>query len=57
MSRFFAQLTESNYINVEADRMEQKDNMIFAYLGEKLMAVADISCVLYANIQSGGDKQ
>ena len=56
MSRFFAQLTESNYINVEADRMESKDNMIFAYLGEKLMAVADISCVLYANIQSGGDK-
>ena len=47
---FFCQLTEGKYINVIADRMELKDNMIFAWDGDQLAAAADISCVLHAHI-------
>lgn len=48
---FFAQLCgDQGYIRVPADRMELKDNVIYAYLGDRLTAIADVSVVLFAHI-------
>lgn len=50
MKRFVANLNDGSYVNVAADRMELKENMIFAYKEDKLVALTDISCVLAARI-------
>ena len=50
--RFFAQLTDGKTIHTIADRLEldKDNNVIFAYDGNQLVAVVDISTVLYAHI-------
>lgn len=54
---FFAQLCGDNgYINVPADRMELKEDVIYVYNGEKLAAVVDVSVVIFAHISERGNK-
>ena len=50
--RFFAQLTDSKTIHTVADRLEidKDNNALLAYNGDKLVAVMDISTVMYAHI-------
>lgn len=50
MKRFFALLNDGSYINTFADRMELKDNLIFAWLEQDLVVIADISVVLMARL-------
>lgn len=50
MKCFVAQLTEDRHINVQADRMELKDDLILAYDGDALVAAADIGVILTAHI-------
>lgn len=50
IKRFCAQLNDNSFINVVADRMEMKENMLFVYDGPELVALADISVVLSARI-------
>lgn len=52
IKRFHAQLNDGSYINVVADRMELKDNMLFAYDGTVLVALVDISAVISAKISN-----
>ena len=52
--RFCAQLNDGSFINLIADRMELKENMIFVYAGPELVALADISVVLSARISNEG---
>lgn len=50
--RFYAQLTDSKTIHTVADRLEvdKENNMLLAYNGNSLVAVMDISTVMYAHI-------
>ncbi len=54
IKRFCAQLNDNSFINIVADRMELKENMLFAYDGPELVALADISVVLSARISDEG---
>lgn len=54
IKRFCAQLNDGSYINVVADRMELKENMLFVYDGPQLVALADISAVISARIGDEG---
>lgn len=48
---FYAMLcADHGYIHVPADRMDVQENMIYAYLGECVVAVVDIGVVLFAHI-------
>ncbi len=50
--KFFAQLADSKTIHTTADRLEidKDNNVLLAYNGEKLVAVVDLSTVMYAHI-------
>ena len=50
--RLFAKLTDGKTINTVADRLEvdNDNNMILAYSENKLVAVMDISTIMYAHI-------
>lgn len=52
MKMFFAQLTDKSYIHVNADRMEVVDNMTYIFDGEKLMAMVDVSMILFCHISN-----
>ena len=52
MKMFFAQLSDQSSIHVQADRMEVKDNMIYIYDGDQLVALADVSVVLHAHFSA-----
>ena len=47
--------TEPEFVNIEADRMEQKDGLILAYKDEKLVAVVYASAVDMAYLS--GEKE
>ena len=50
MKMFFAQLSDKSYIHVKADRLEVKDNMVYVYDGEHLVAMVDVSMILFGHI-------
>ena len=54
MKKFTATMSDGSFINVEATRMELVENMIRVYDGTELVAIADISAVLQANISERG---
>lgn len=56
MTRFIAQLNDSSYINVLADRMIKEENMLYAYSGGELVAAVDISAVIVAYLSQKGEK-
>ena len=37
--------SKTEYVNIPADRMEEKDGMVFVYCGEKLKGVFDLSSI------------
>ena len=45
--------TEPEFVNIPADRMEQKDGLILAYKDEKLVAVVYASAVDMAYLSGG----
>lgn len=53
--RFNAVLNDGSYINVKADRMEEKDSLIRAYNGDRLMAVVEITAVISAHMSERGE--
>lgn len=53
----FIQLTEEKYIHVTADRMELRDDTILVWNGPNMVAVADLSVVLFAQITENGGKK
>lgn len=57
MARFCANMSDGNFINVAADRMEIKENMVYAYRGDALAAFADMGCVLHARIEENQPKE
>lgn len=52
MKKFFAQLSDKSTIHVVADRMVTEDNMVYVYNGDQLVAMADVSMILYAHFSS-----
>ncbi len=57
MKRFIATLRYAeidSYINVEADRMVREDSIIYAWLGNELVAAVDMSVVLEAHMVDTG---
>ena len=55
MKRFIAVLNDGSFINVIATRMEIKDNSIFAYDGNEVVAYADIGFTLAARLDDRKD--
>lgn len=50
MNRFIVQLNDDGFMNIPADRMEQKENFLFAWRGTELIAMVDISAVICAHM-------
>lgn len=50
MKCFVARLTDDKYVNVQADRMELREDAILAYKGDALVAIVDKGVVLSAHI-------
>ena len=50
--KFFAQLTDNKTIHTNADRLEvdRDNNMLLAFNGDSLVAVVDLSAVMFAHI-------
>lgn len=55
MKRFVATLNDMSYINTIADRMEVKENMVYAYDGPELVALVEVSAVVSAHISERSD--
>lgn len=55
MKRANIVLTGEKYINVAADRLEVSENMLYAYNGDSLVALADISIIMEAHISENGN--
>ena len=53
--RFNAILNGDSYVNVAANRMEIKDNMLYVWDGYNLVALLDLSVILSAHISEKGD--
>ena len=56
MPRFIAKLNDGSYINVTADRLEQCENMLYAYNGKSLVAVVEITALIVAYLCEKGEK-
>jgi hypothetical protein len=50
MKRFYAQLNDDSFTSVPATAMLKDDNMLYVYNGDELVAVMDVTVVLYARI-------
>ena len=50
MKRFAAQFNDNSFTNIPATAMLKEDNMLYVYNGDELVAVMDVSVVLYARI-------
>lgn len=48
--RFVAHLNDGSYINVPADRMEEKENVLRAWNGTRMMAVVEVTAVISAHM-------
>lgn len=55
MKRANIVLPQDKYINVPADRMEVKENLLFVYNGKDLTAIVDVSLILTAHISERGE--
>lgn len=47
-------LNDGSYINVAADRMEVKDNMLYVWLSDRLQAVAELTAIIEAHLSDKG---
>lgn len=56
MKRFCATLNDMSYINTQADRMEVKENMLYAYKGTDLVALVELTAVISAHVSEVGDQ-
>ena len=54
--RFYAQMADGSTIHTVASKMDtdKDNNMILVYNGDKLVAVIDLSAVIYAHITEKG---
>lgn len=50
MNRFIVRINDGGFMNVPADRMELKENFLFARRGTDLIAMVDISAVICAHM-------
>ena len=57
MKRFIAIMNDGSFINTAADRMTIQENVIYAWDGENLVAVVDISAVISAHVSEKGGKE
>lgn len=55
MKRFIAILNDGSFINVPATRMEVKDDSIFVYDGNEVVAYTDVGFTLSAHISDRKD--
>lgn len=56
MKRFIVHLNDGEFLNVPADRMEIKENFVFAWKGEELVDMVDISAIISAHISTQAEK-
>ena len=50
MARFVANINDGSYINLSATKMDIKEDMIYVYNEDRLVALVDISVILTARI-------
>lgn len=50
MKKFGATLNDMSFINITADRMEIRENMLYVYDGEQLVALVETTAIICAYI-------
>lgn len=56
MKRFTATLNDMSFINTEASRMEVRENMLWVWDGNQLVAVVEMTAIISAHISERGDR-
>lgn len=57
MKKFCATLNDMSFINTAADRMEIKDNMLYVYDGDQLVALVEITAIISAHIRESEERR
>lgn len=57
MKRFSATLNDMSFINTAADRMEIKDNMLYVYDGNQLVALVETTVIISAHISEREERR
>ena len=52
--RFVATLNDQSFINVPADRMEVRENLLWVWNGKNLVAMVEITAIICARLSEGG---
>lgn len=58
MKKFVAQLNNSNFINIKADRLgeDKENNLLLVYNGKELVACIDKSIILTGHLSEQADR-
>lgn len=54
MNRFVASLNDGSFINTLADRMEIKENLLFAFYRDELVALVEVTAIISAHLRENG---
>lgn len=52
MKKFIAALNDESFINILADRMEMKEDILYVWLEAELVALVDASVLLMARLDN-----
>lgn len=56
MKKFTATLNDMSFINIAADRMEVKENLLWVWDGAQLVALVETTAIICAHISERGEK-
>lgn len=57
MRKFCATLNDMSFINTTADKMEVKENMLYVYDGEQLVAMVETTAIISAHISEREERR
>ena len=57
MKKFTATLNDMSFINTVGDRMEVKDNLLWVYNGDRLVALVETTAIISAHISERGERE
>lgn len=57
MKKFTATLNDMSFINTDGDHMEVKDDLLWVYNGDQLVALVETTAIICAHISERGVRE
>lgn len=54
MNKFVAQMNDGSFINTSADRMEVRENLLYVYRHDQLVALVEVAAIISAHLRENG---